>query len=459
MDVEFGTDGWRTTVEAFTTPRIRAVGQAVVEHLRASDKEGPIVVGYDPRASSQPAAEELCRVLCAGGFDAILPPRDTPTPVVAWTVADRELAGALQVTASHNPPTDNGIKFVPAGGAPALPAVTERLAAELKPPEPLERAQWGSIEETDLVEPYLEHALSFVDAELGGVTVGYDAMHGSGRGVTDTLLEGAGATVETRRGNADPTFGGGAPEPSADRLGGLARMAEAGEVDLGIANDGDADRLAVATPARGVVDPNRVFAMLYEYLLETEEGDAVRTVSTTFLIDRIAEAHGHAVHETPVGFKWVGEAMAEHDALVGGEESGGFGITSHLRNKDGVLVALVAAAAHSEEPLDDRLDRLESEYGGIVQNRRSVDCPDDRKATVLDRLQAELPERVAGTDVDRVGRTDGFKLLLADGSWLLVRPSGTEPKLRVYAEGGSESRVEALLSAGEALLEPLVEAE
>jgi phosphomannomutase len=148
--------------------------------------------------------------------------------------------------------------------------------------------------------------------------------------------------------------------------------------------------------------------------------------------------------------------MGEHEALVGGEESGGFGLAGHLRNKDGVLVALAVAAAHSEEPLDDRLDRIRAEHGDIVQDRRSVDCPDDRKTAVLDRLEADLPETVAGTEIERVGRADGFKLLLADGSWLLVRPSGTEPKLRIYAEAGTRERIEELLSAGKGLVEPLL---
>ena len=303
MDIEFGTDGWRTTTESFTGARIRAVGQAVVDHLRAAGEDAPVAVGYDPRAGSRSAAEELCRVLCAGGFDAIVPPRDTPTPIVAWTVTDRDLAGALQVTASHNPPTDNGIKFIPADGAPALPDVTDRLAAELKPPEPLAEPEWGSVEETDLIEPYIEHALAFVDADLEGRTIAYDGMHGSGRGVTNRLLARAGADVEARREDADPEFGGTAPEPTPEHLVDLAQMVENDGAELGIANDGDADRIAVVTPDRGVVDPNWLFAALYDYCLGTDDGDAVRTVSTTFLIDRIAEAHGQAVHETPVGFK------------------------------------------------------------------------------------------------------------------------------------------------------------
>ncbi|MEF8777803.1 MAG: phosphoglucomutase/phosphomannomutase family protein [Natronomonas sp.] len=456
MDIEFGTDGWRTTVEAFTTPRIRAVGQAVVDHLQTAGEDDPVAVGYDPRAGSRQAAEELCRVLCAGGFDAIIPPRDTPTPIVAWTVTDRGLAGALQVTASHNPPTYNGIKFIPADGAPGLPSVTDQLAAELKSPVPRPKSEWGSIQEMDLVEPYIEHALSFVGTDLDGINIAYDAMHGSGREITSDLLRRAGATVASRRERTDPEFGGTPPQPAEDHLTELAETVETSDIDIGIANDGDADRIGVVTPARGVVDPNWLFAALYDYLLETEAGDAVRTVSTTFLIDRIAEAHGQTVYETPVGFKWVAEAMADHDAVVGGEESGGFGIASHLPNKDGVLLALVVAAAHSEESLDDRLDRIRDQYGNIVQDRRSVDCPDDRKAAVLEELESDLPETIAGTEIDRIGRADGFKLLLDDGSWLLIRPSGTESKLRVYAEAETRDRIEELLSAGETLLEPLV---
>lgn len=456
MNVEFGTDGWRTSVEEFTEPRIRAVGQAVADHLRREGEGAPVAVGYDPREGSRAAAGELTRVLRVNGFDALVAGRDTPTPVVAWTVTDRGLSGALQVTASHNPPTDNGIKFVPSGGAPALPEVTDRLSESLRPPEPLPEDRWGSVRETDLIGPYLDHALSFVDADLDGVAVAYDAMHGSGSGVTDELLARAGADVTRRRAERDPEFGGGAPEPTADRLGGLISEVEGDGAELGLANDGDSDRLAVVTPERGVVGPNWLFAVLYEYLLETGGGDVVRSVSTTALLDRIAEANGHTAHETPVGFKWIADRMGKGDVLVGGEESGGFGITEHLRNKDGVLVASVLTAAHVSEPLDDRLDRLRRTYGDIAQGRRSIDCPDDRKGAVLDRLDAELPETVAGSGVDRVGRTDGFKLFLQEGSWLLVRPSGTEPKLRVYAEAGSDGRAEELLSAGVALLEPII---
>ncbi|MEF8808717.1 phosphoglucomutase/phosphomannomutase family protein [Natronomonas sp.] len=458
MDIEFGTDGWRTTREEFTTPRIRAVGQAVADYLRESDGSGPVAVGYDPREGSRAAAEELCRVLCANGFDALIPDRDTPTPVVAWTVRNLDLAGALQVTASHNPADYNGIKFIPEGGAPALPDVTDRLADNLREPDSLPESEWGTVTETDFLEAYIDHALAFVETDLSGLTVAHDAMHGSGRGVTDELLARAGADVIRLRSERDPEFGGESPEPSAAHLRDLEARVQDGEADLGIANDGDSDRIAVVTPDRGVVDANWLFVALYDGLLEEDihDGDAVRTVSTTYLVDRVAAAHGHDVHETPVGFKWVAEAMADHDALMGGEESGGFGVTGHLRNKDGVLVALLVAAAHSEESLDDRLDRLREAHGDIAQDRISVDCPDERKAAVIEDLDGSLPDRVAGVEIESVNDTDGFKMVLEDGSWLLVRPSGTEPKLRVYAEAESRQRVEELLEAGRDLVRPLV---
>ncbi len=236
----------------------------------------------------------------------------------------------------------------------------------------------------------------------------------------------------------------------------IATVREDDGVDLGIANDGDADRIAIVTPERGYLDENLFFAALYDYLLEDESGAAVRSVSTTYLIDRVAEAHGETVREVPVCFKWVAEAMADGDALVGGEESGGFTVRGHVREKDGVLMALLAAAMHAAEPLDERVDRLLEDHGTVVQDKISVDCPDDEKERVISDLEDEIPKTVAGTDVEDINTADGFKLLLADGSWLLVRPSGTEPVLRVYAEAADDERVRTLLEAGRELVEPLV---
>ena len=468
--IEFGTDGWRAPLSVFTAPRVRMVGQAVATYLDDEGLVGPVAIGYDAREHSRTFAEELARVLAVNGRAVTIASRDCPTPVLAWTVAQGSFAGGLVITASHNPPEYNGVKFVPASGVPALPAVTDAIEERLATPKPLDSETHESITERDLSAPYLDHAQEFVadtllddetklSSVLSGTTVAYDAMHGSGRGVTDRLLTEAGATVEKLRCEQDPAFGGVAPEPGPEHALELVDRVTNGGADLGVINDGDADRIGLVTPGRGYLDPNVVLALIYEVLLETQNGDAVRTVSTSSLVDRVGAAHGRQVHETAVGFKWVAEAMAEHDTLVGGEESGGYGITTHLQNKDGVLLALLAAAADAKRPLDDRLDALLESYGSTYQDRLSVDCPPAQKSAVLARLEDTLPDSFAGRSVADVTTVDGFKVHLDDGSWLLIRPSGTEPKLRVYAEADSDGGVQQLLAAGNELVTSRLEGE
>ncbi|SFR35579.1 Phosphomannomutase [Halogeometricum rufum] len=454
--ISFGTDGWRATLDTFTDDRVRIVGQAVADYLADEGFDAPVFVGYDARDTSLGFAESLAEVLSGNGFDVLLPDRDRPTPLVAYAIADRGLSGALMVTASHNPPEYNGVKFIPSDGAPALPEVTEAIEERLAEPDLLPESEHGTVEEVDIVTPHFEHARELVDADLSGLTVVYDAMHGSGRGVTDALLESAGAEVISIRGDRDPEFGGSPPEPSAENLEQLVERVREEDADLGVANDGDSDRVAFVTPERGHLDENLFFAAAYDYLLADDSGPAIRTVSTTFLIDRIAEAHGEEVFETAVGFKWVADAMKEHDALMGGEESGGFSIRGHVREKDGVLMGLLGAAAAVAEPMDERVDRLLDTHGDIVADKISLDCPDAEKQRVIDELDDELPEQVAGRDIEKVVTLDGFKLLLEDGSWLLARPSGTEPKMRVYAEASSEEAVRELLDAGRELVAPLI---
>lgn len=452
--IVFGTDGWRDTLDTFTEPRVRIVAQAIATQIET----GTVAVGYDAREGSRGFAEAVADVLTDNGIDVIISKRDCPTPVLAWTITDRNLDGGIMITASHNPSEYNGIKFLPPDGAPALPSVTDDLSDQLAEPTAVPDAEQGNRHEDTFTSAYGQHAFEFVDPhlDLAGTTIAYDAMCASGRGVTDALLAEAGATVERLRCERDPAFGGTPPEPSADRLESLTERVMSGPASLGIANDGDADRIAVITPERGYLDPNLYYAVLYEFLLETTSGPAVRTVSTTHLIDKIGAAHGERVIETPVGFKWVAQAMAEHDAIIGGEESGGYGLTPHLRNKDGVLLALLTAAAHSDRPLDDRADDITETYGEIHQDRLSVGCPDERKSRVLSELEGVIPDHIAGEPVESIGTSDGFKINLEDSSWLLVRPSGTEPKLRVYAEADSDERVSELLATGQDLTESLV---
>jgi len=451
--ITFGTDGWRAHRDEFTAERVRAVVQAIVDHLEAEGLSGrSVAVGYDAREGARDRAKDCCRVLAAGGHDVLLGRRDYPTPLLAHGIVDRELAGGVVFTASHNPAAYLGLKFIPADGAPALPEVTDSIEEHLRAPEPLAPSEHGSVTEVDFAAAHAEHCLELVAPELDGLTVGYDAMHGSGRGITDELLERAGADVRRLRCDGAPDFGGTPPDPAPEQLGELRELVADGTVDLGLANDGDADRIAVVT-ADGVLDPNHLFGLLYEELLTDDTGPVVRSISTSSLVDLIADAHSESVHETPVGFKWVAEAMAEHDALIGGEESGGFSIRGHVREKDGVLLALLIACMAAEQPLERRLDELHETYGQRHQDRHSVDCPDDRKQSVMETLSGDAPESIAGADVESTTDVDGVKFALADGTWLLVRPSGTEPKLRVYAEAETTDRVDELLAAGRELLD------
>lgn len=454
-DISFGTDGWRARLEEFTDARLRTVGQGIADHLKASDRDGGVAVGYDARASSESFAESLGEVFSQNGYDVFLPKQDCPTPAVAHAVVERGLAGACMITASHNPPGYNGVKFIPADGAPALPAVTEDIESRLTAPVEDNDTDDKAIRRVDFRSAHASAVRNLVDPDLSGTTIVYDAMHGSGRSVTNRLLEECGAEVIVRRCNRDPQFGGGAPEPTAENLAGLVEAVRKHGATLGIANDGDADRVAICTPD-GYLDENLLFAALYEGLLKQDTGTAVRSVSTTFLVDKVAKAHGEETIEVPVGFKWVAEKMANQSVLIGGEESGGFTIRGHIREKDGVLTGLLAASLASVEPFEDRIERLFDTHGQIHTDRVSLVCPDERKQAVIEALAEEIPDTLCETEVVDIGTLDGFKIFLSDGSWLLIRPSGTEPKLRVYAESSSPDDVAELLAAGRELLQPLI---
>ncbi len=446
MEVSFGTDGWRAQQTAITDDRLRAVAGGVT---RVLDEPGPLAIGYDARANATDYAETLADAVAETGRDVLLTDRDCPTPALATAIGREDCAGGLMVTASHNPPEYCGVKFIPADGAPAPTDVTDAIEAHLG--EPTKAATPGAVDTVDLIDPYIGTVCERVDADLSGLTVAYDAMHGSGRGVTDRVLRTLGADVERLRCERDPDFGGGAPNPTPERLETLQARVDGDTCALGLATDGDADRVTVVTPT-GVIGANQLFAALYDWLLETHQGPAVRTVSTTALIDRIARDHGASVIETPVGFKHVAAAMRKHDALMGGEESGGFTVRGHLPNKDGSFIGALAAAATVETPLADRLDRIAETYGRRHSGRVSVDCPDAEKDAAMAAVETTAPATLDGEAVVETNAIDGVKLILASDDWVLIRPSGTEPKLRIYAEADTADRRDRLLAAGQTLV-------
>ncbi len=451
-EIKFGTDGWRATLDIFTLERVGLVGDAIAAYLESvgHDKKVVVII-HDARETSPGFAKELGEKITTSGYDVIYCDRDCPTPIAAWTVIDKGLAGAIVVTASHNPPEYNGIKFIPSNGSPALPEVTDSLENYIRNPIKIESDR-GKIRIIDIIEPYTSHVRHLVNKDLNGIKIVYDSMHGSGRGITDELLRSSGAEVISIRNEIDPNFGGGSPEPKEENLKMLINAIKNGDGEIGIANDGDADRVAVVTRERGCLDGNLLFAVLYEYLLELDKGPAVRTVSTTYLIDKIAESHGQYAVEVPVGFKWVAQAMKSHDALFGGEDSGGFSMRGHVREKDGVLIAQLAAAANLGKPLDDRIDLILEKYGEIHNLTQSIFCQETDKKEILSRVYGKIGNEFAGEVIRRVNDTDGVKVLLENGSWALMRPSGTEPKMRIYTEGNSMKIVEELVRESESLI-------
>ena len=455
--IVFGTDGWRAELDTFTTERVEIVAQSVAAYLSSHGiANAPLAIGYDPRDGSRGFARAAAEVIRNNGIEVRLAGRDIPTPALAWNIAERRLAGGLMITASHNPPEYNGIKFITSDGSPALPSVTNALESLLSEPRSVPAAHRASIEPLDGIDAYLEHVVALVGTDdISDLRIVYDAMHGSGRGVTDRVLKTAGAEVESLRCTRDPTFGGAGPEPSQERLETLIETVSRTGADLGLANDGDADRVAVVTPDHGYLDPNLLFACAYDYLLESGSGPVIRSVPTTSLVDRVAAEHDEEVIETQVGFKWIAHAMREHDALMGGEESGGFSIRGHVREKDGVLMALLVAAMEASVAIDDRLEQLFATHGTIVQDRSGIPCPNDQKDALISALGEALPDEIAGSPIEGVSEVDGYKVTLADGSWMLVRPSGTEPVMRIYAEAGTQARVDDVLDAGRSLLRSL----
>jgi alpha-D-glucose phosphate-specific phosphoglucomutase len=472
MPIKFGTDGWRAVIsDEFTFANLRLVSQAVADYARSAARDGrrPVwVIGFDTRFLSDRYAREVAGVFAANDILAVLARSDAPTPAISFAVRHLKADGGVMITASHNPPRYNGFKvkahYGGSANAPIIKAIEARLselvAAGAAPAAlDVESAEGRRlIERFDPMPTYLEHVRSLIDLDCIAAArprVVVDSMYGAGRGYMRDFLAGLGCQVHEIRGNMNPGFGGIHPEPIAANLGALREEMAAGTWTIGLATDGDADRIGAMTSSGRFVDPHVIMSLALRYLVERrgQRGAVVKTVSTTQMLNRLAGQYGLPLHETPVGFDHICDLILAQDVLIGGEESGGITIRGHIPEGDGILMGLllVEVLADSGLSFDDLIAGLMRQTGEFHYGRHDYQVQAFSKAELVKRLAENAPQEIAGLRLQSVSTLDGVKYLLEDESWLLIRPSGTEPVLRVYAEARQAANVSRLLEAGRAL--------
>jgi phosphoglucomutase len=470
-DIKFGTSGWRGILaEDFTFPNARLVCQAIAEYLKGEGLASQgVIIGYDTRFQSEAFAAAAAEVMAGNGIPSYFTRRDTPTPVVSFAIIQGRHAGGINITASHNPPEYNGLKFSPAQGGPAPTPVTnaiESLIGTLDPRSlkalPLAAARdQRLVTDIDPREDYFQHLKTLVDTEAlrrAGLRVVVDVLYGTARDYLDAFLREAGVTVEPLHCYRDPYFGGHRPEPSEEFLGELSARIKATGAHLGLAVDADADRFGVMNAAGEYHEANEILGLLLDYLIDTRgwSGGVARSVATTHLIDRVAAFHGRPVYETRVGFKYLGQYILKDSVVMVGEESEGFSMKHHLPDKDGILACLMVAemVARRGQGLPQLLKELFSRVGPVYNRRLNLSLAPEAKERLMAHLEVP-PETFAGLKVTGHVTLDGHKYLLEDGSWVCFRPSGTEPVVRFYLEAPSPQGLKRLQQAGEALLQEI----
>ncbi len=468
--IHFGTDGWRAVIaDTFTFENLRLVSQAVANWVNTTHSgESPpeVVVGYDTRFLSDRFASEVARVLAANGILVWQTRTDAPTPAISYNVKARSAAAGVVITASHNPPRYNGFKVKSTYGGSATSDQCDEIERELvnmahagnkvniMPYEDAQEA--GLICRFDPSWEYYQHLTDFVDidkiseAELQIVA---DAMWGAGRGAFTGMLSRTRCNVVGIRDVLNPGFGGIHPEPMLKHLNELVATVTRLHADIGIATDGDADRIGAIDALGNFIDPHHILALTLRHLVENKEqrGAVVKTVSTTSMIDVLAQKYDLMLHETPVGFNHIADLMMNEDVLIGGEESGGITVRGHIPEGDGILMGLLLleVMATAGAPLHEIVADLQDKYGPAHYARNDVKLSRHLpKSEVVQMLADSAPAQLNGETVARVDTKDGVKFYMADRSWLLIRPSGTEPVLRIYAEAHAPYAVNALLEEG-----------
>ncbi len=478
MSIHFGTDGWRAVIsDTFTFSNLRLVTQAIADAVATKHwtngccPEIPpdikkMVVGFDTRFLSDRYANEVARVLAANGFSVYLAQADAPTPAISYAVENLHAIAGVMITASHNAPRYNGVKLKASYGGSASPEQCRLVEIYLNENESQGRGpnlmdydlarNEGLIQRFNPIIAYNEQLRRLIDFDIiaeNPQRFVVDSMYGSGRGVIKGILQGTGCEVHEIRGEMNPGFGGVHPEPIAHYLGALAGAISMGSGGFGLATDGDADRIGAMDERGNFVDPHKIMALALRYLYHKRglRGSVVRTVSTTRMIDRLAEKYGLPCHETPVGFNHIADYMMNENVLIGGEESGGISFQGHIPEGDGVLMGLLLLEiiAESKTTLYGLVEDLLKEVGPAFYERTDIRLKHPvAKDLMVKKLTLEAPSAIGGQTMKEVSTLDGVKYILADDSWLLIRPSGTEAVLRVYAEGRTQDMVKELLDFG-----------
>ncbi len=465
--IQFGTDGWRGIIaDDFTFTNVCKVTRAIAAYLEtAYSKDRPVLVAYDTRFLADQFAQTSAEVLADLGWTVKIVDRDCPTPVIAYNARFLNSAGALMFTASHNPAPYCGIKYIPDYAGPATPQITDTIVSNLD--EASDELPTGKnkdkISSFDPKPEYLKFIYTLLDVEKikrAGLKVKYDALYSTSRGYLDEVLNHCGCETESFNTHRDVLFGGGMPEPKGDQLIGLIEAVKKDQADIGLATDGDSDRFGIVDEQGNMLTPNTVLLLLARHLIKNKgkKGAIVRTVATTHLLDNFAAKYGLELYETAVGFKYIGEKMRETTVLIGGEESGGLSVIGHIPEKDGILADMLVAEAIAYEgkPLSQLVEEAIAEADGPLYNDRlDLHLTEAHKQAVLSQCISQPPTEVAGIKVKEVGRKDGIKLYLEEGSWVLLRPSGTEPLIRVYMETNSSEKLKDIAQVMETMIQKM----
>ncbi len=458
VEIKFGTSGWRAIVaEEFTLANIRRAVAGIAKYVASQPGDHSVLVGRDPRFLGETFVAEAAKILASHGVKPIVIPASAPTPAISFAVRQLKASGAINFTASHNPPEYNGIKFSTPDGAPALPEVTKQIEAAIvalgegvvaPAPEPKKK-----FEEVDVKPDYLKRLGELVDfpaIKKAGIKVVFDPFWGAARGYSCHILREHGVETATVHDYRDVLFGGHAPEPDDHLLGDCkAKMKETGAA-LGIATDGDADRFGIVDWDGTFIAPNYIIALLFDYLVQTRSWrtGVAKSVATTNLINALAEHHKIPLYETPVGFKYIGELINQDKIVIGGEESAGLTIRGHVPEKDGVIAGLLVTemVAVRGKSLAEQLKNLFAKVGEFYPNRENFRLTPEMKEKFLEKVKTD-PTKLGEHKITQIVRTDGLKLILDDGSWVCYRLSGTEPVVRVYSEARKRNETEALSTA------------